>query len=727
MEIELPDGTVLDAPDGLNPAQVKALVQNYQIRNRPGPTKAAAATMDQQQAQMLRGQGAQGTVFERPPVLDPNANADSIREIKNAPLDQTLGALGNFADAAMLGGADETLAGLYALSGKDFTAELARLEQKRRDYNAVNSTQGGVATGAGIIASPANLVGGEFIASAPSAVGRSLRAGGIGGGAGGAGGFLSTEGGLPERATGGAIGAGLGGTVGLVGQPAMELLGLGLKKTGEAGLGVASTIQNQMTARANPQLQAEKLLARSLLDDGRQLGYGPAPIDAPLPGQGVVNLGGSNVSSLARQANLAPGPTRARAVEFFEEQASGASDRAADAMSGMSKKGYYGTVEALDAQKKATADPLYKEAYAGNKNVASPLIDKILATPAGRQALGDAATMMQNDMSLMGMPDSELTGLVNELVALGKMEAPNTGRGVASGLKLQSLDYVKRALDGQYESLARAGKKTEAGIILNLKKSLVSELDRIDQATTGGAYAKARGAWSGPSHALEQVEKGREFYKLRGKPADSIREFKAMSAEDRDLVRIGFVRDAIEDIGNVGDNGSVYLKLFGNQNKRAVMETMFPDFKSFKKFADQMQAEKEMLAVNRKVTGGSPTAPILAENAAYDSASNALGVVEALGSRNPLRILSVALDKARNLQRGVTPEVSEALGNLLFQMDPIEVQKILARVGAVGAPAPLSALKPGATQFLRRTPFAPLVGYGSGQAGAAIATPAAGR
>lgn len=43
MEIELQDGTVLDAPDGLSPDQVKTLVQNYSLKNPGVVTRAQAA------------------------------------------------------------------------------------------------------------------------------------------------------------------------------------------------------------------------------------------------------------------------------------------------------------------------------------------------------------------------------------------------------------------------------------------------------------------------------------------------------------------------------------------------------------------------------------------------------------------------------------------------------------------------------------------------------------
>lgn len=675
---------------------------------QPGPTKQAAG---------IEKPFGEGTVFERPNALMQGGDRDSIREIQNDPLTRTKEFAGTIADTMLLGGGDEALAGIHALTGADFNSELARLEQQRRDSESMNNPETDVAKGLGIALNPLNLFGGEFISAAPTVLGRAGRAAEIGGAMGGAGGFLSTEGSLHDREGGGLLGAGAGGALGLGAQPLMELLGLGLKKTGEAGLGAVNTIRNQANARSDPTGQAERLLARSFMDDSVPLGYGPAPVNAPLPGQGAINLGGENVASLGRQATVAMGPTRARAAEFFGEQASAAPDRAADALSGLSDKGYYGTVETLDKTRRATAKPLYDAAYARPAvEVWTPSIAELMKRPSMKGAFAKAQRIAAEE----GRNPKELGLDFNEagdpmfLIGADKNgQIPST----------QTMDYIKRGLDDVVEAYRdkTTGKlvlDTEGRAINNTRAELVGRLREGNPE-----YAAALDAWGGPSQAIDMMDVGRQMYSSRGKPAESIMRFQKLKPEQQELARIGFVRDAIEDLGTVGDSSSVYLKLFGNQNKRAIMETMFPDAQSFQKFADQMAAEKAMLATNRMVQSGSPTARIEADKAALSEGSNVIDWVSALKSGNPLSILGMTLDKAKNLQRGMTPEVSGELGNLLFQMDPIEIQRIMSRVGSVQTPAPVSALSPGATMFLRRTPLAPLLGYGSGAAGAAIATP----
>lgn len=193
-----------------------------QIGARPGPTNAAAAAQEQGQAQYLRSQNVPGA-FQAPQRIDPNATRDTLRENPSDFGTRVTGALGKYADAAMLGSADEALAGIYGLGamapggsspGQAFNQELARLEQARRDYEALNTPEGSIATGAGIVMNPLNLLGGEFVSAAKSGIGTVGRSAALGGGYGATAGALSTEGDLENRAIGAGYGAGFGATAG---------------------------------------------------------------------------------------------------------------------------------------------------------------------------------------------------------------------------------------------------------------------------------------------------------------------------------------------------------------------------------------------------------------------------------------------------------------------------------------------------------------------------------
>lgn len=641
---------------------------------------------------------------------------DAIREVPNSPLDQAHGALGNYVDAAMFGGADEALAGIESLFGGNFQAELSRLEQQRRDYNSVNKGQGQAATGAGLVLNPLNVVGGEMISAAPSVAGRTLRSAAMGGSIGGTAGALGTEGGIGDRAIGAGIGAAGGAILGGAAQPGLEALGFGARKGVEGGRAVYNTIKNQAEAKANPGSQADKIINRALLEDKVPLAELQRRVANAQPGQGLVNMGGENLVGAGRQATVAKGEGRTLAQDFFEAQSQDAPDRAADAVKGMSDRGYYGTVETLDATRKATAKPLYEAAYAKPAmEVWTPRVADLLKRPSMKGAFAKAQRIAAEE----GRNPKELGLDFNEAGDPIFLAGADKAGQIPS---TQTMDYIKRGLDDVVEQYRdkTSGKlvlDTEGRAINNTRAEFLGILKEGNPD-----YKAALDAYAGPSHALDMLEVGRDIYSSRGDPADTIRRFAGLSQQDQDLARIGFVRDAIADLGNVGDNGSVYLKLFGNKNKKAVAQVMFPDDAAFNKFAAQMQAEKKMLSANRTVQGGSPTSRIDADKAAMAGAENSIGLMDAMKSGSIVRMFASALQHGKNYQQGLTPEVATELAKRLFTSNPEVMQAITARLGSnpVPAPAPLAALGQG---WLRNTPAAPLLGLGMGQAGQAIATP----
>lgn len=208
-QAQLPDGTILEFPDDASPDVIQRVVKQH--LGIPSAQRGSDIGYEQ---------------FAGDTRATPQG--DTIRGIPNSPVDKILGTLGNYADNAMFGGADEALAGIYAAGamvpggrspGGAFNEELARLEQKRRDFNSVNSGLGQAADVAGMVGNPTNVMGGEFIASAPTLPAKIARSAGLGGTIGGASGVLSTEGDANQRLKGGVYGAGIGTLAGAAAGP----------------------------------------------------------------------------------------------------------------------------------------------------------------------------------------------------------------------------------------------------------------------------------------------------------------------------------------------------------------------------------------------------------------------------------------------------------------------------------------------------------------------------
>lgn len=262
---------------------------------------------------------------------------------------------------------------------------------------------------------------------------------------------------------------------------------------------------------------AEKLAqspSEQLLADQKNLGTHPQTQGAMealyAARSGSKNNPGQIENALLREAEkLAPGV--------------GSYDEAAESV--IKKSGQ--AAKAVTAKLSGKAGPLYDEAFAANQSVSSPLIDKILETPAGKSALGEAAANMQNEMARVAVPDAELRDIANTLSNIGKMKNPQDG--VASGLKLKTLDYIKRGFDTAIETAKSKSspgvKSPEVRRLENLRSAFVEELDNLDvtknipagrdakgvftpasEHPEGGAYARARKVYSGQPDQLQMRE-----------------------------------------------------------------------------------------------------------------------------------------------------------------------------------------------------------------------------
>lgn len=285
------------------------------------------------------------------------------------------------------------------------------------------------------------------------------------------------------------------------------------------------------------------------------------------------------------------------------------------------------------------AAPLYDEAFKANASVASPEIDKILETPAGKQALKNAAYTMQNFRSKMGLPDKEIAEHVKELVERGEMAQPKGG--VAAGLKLRSLDLVKRHLDEMANTASRAGDKLNASAYGDLARQLRGELDRLDVTgiagpnstkAAGGAYARARAIFQADSPAIDTLQKGavgklarmegddaismvRSVFDKGRNPADVRKMKMAFQAAGKDpewnAGIAGFLSDKLDEamvVNAQGERGNVAGKVFksvwGDERQKRVVEAALPQgrLQSIEKLMEVLNA------ASRSLPEGSPTA-----------------------------------------------------------------------------------------------------------------------
>ncbi len=261
---------------------------------------------------------------------------------------------------------------------------------------------------------------------------------------------------------------------------------------------------------------------------------------------------------------------------------------------------------------------MYKDAFAANQNMNTPKINQLLARPAGQAALRKAATTMQNDGSLVGVSDPDL---VEQAALTGQS---STGSGIASGLKMRTLHYVKQALFDMAESPSsynQFGKRNaEGSAYMGMYHDLLKEMKSNDvTATKGqpGLYEQANSAYSTPARVQTALEKGRSFGKLDPEEIQAFIENKNISNPEKVAFAAGVRRSLQDTLDNVRDGTNPVQQLW-KQSLRDRLKPLFPDSKTFKTFAETMQNEQTMARNDRLLATGSPTASNLNFNELFN-------------------------------------------------------------------------------------------------------------
>lgn len=614
-EARLANGTVLNFPDGTDPSVIQATVK-----------KVMAAPADVSAPMAGGGPTPQARVDNR-------SILDKVSDYSHGLQDFVAGGLtGDIADEAgalggsVGGGIGNMIKGRSPEFINEFKADLADRQQRRNQFKEGNPATAFAAELGGATVSPLTRAlmgkGVPANASMTARVGSSALGGARTGAVYGAGG---DEGDLVDRAGAAGKGALLGAALGGAAPAVVDATG-----------NTARFVLDQTVGRLpfkQPDLAARKL-AEALQRDGIDPNYYNAA-EAKLNqiGQDAALMDvGPNSRGLARAAYTTPGEGKTQIGDFLTARQEGTRDANNVLQGGQAGRvtkqldqiapDFYTTEAGLNGTNAAA--PLYDSAMAANQSVESPAINRILETPAGKAALKKAATTMQNDQTLVSRVDPEATAALKEAAMLGK--ADYVPGGVGTGLKLRTLDYVKRSL-GSMESMAkRAGDNDEARILGDLRRGLTKELDKADVTakagpnsfkTEGGDYARARKMASDKFANQDALETGSNFMKpsVAANPQELSQTLSEMSDAEVHHFRIGVVQALKDKIGDMVTRADVTKKLMDVPNLEGKIRTAFGDDATFKKYIDGLKGEKAMFESYSDITKGSRTTPLAAEMA----------------------------------------------------------------------------------------------------------------
>ncbi len=379
----------------------------------------------------------------------------------------------------------------------------------------------------------------------------------------------------------------------------------------------------------------------------------------------------------ARTANLGMGAAQyptggAKATEFFNEATGKAPENLKATLSKTisPSTNYSSDVDTLLETGRAKAAPLYSDAFKANQSIKSPVINKILQTPEGKASLGEAVKNMQNEMARVAKPDPELTQMAKELSDIGMMN-PQQG-GVANGLKLKTLDYVKKSMDDSIKKAIRAGDDGEVRRISDLKNSLVSEIDKADKS---GLYAKARATSGDYLSTKKAMEDGLEFL---GDDVENIsRRMSNMGAAEKQAYRAGVVKTIRNNIDGKYDGQNV-ATLFQKPATRQKLQSLLSS-KDYESLLSDAKATDNIFKLRNQIVGGSPTAgkQIAAQefdNAGHEFIADAAqhGLVRT-SIKNGINVIKKTFD-------GLSDKSAGEVADILYETDPKEKYQIVKKL-----------------------------------------------
>ncbi len=451
----LPDGFVVDdVPEGVSEAEVIALLkqQGYQ----PGP-KLEGVT-----PRRVARSGLQGLTFGFG--------------------DEAAGALGAAAATTIGGEPFSKFGDVYADIRDAERGEQTRFQEEEPGAALTSEIAGGLLTGG---AGATRAAGSNIARQVASKVPTALRPAGAGMGAGAVYGAGTGEGDLGEQAGSALTGAGLGAVGGVVAQI--------LAKGGAAAL---TKIRDKLLSV--PRRHADRILREHL----EELGYADAPevqaaIDKLGP-EGFLADIDTALGGLARDAHVAGGRGKGIIEDALTARDQGQSARmwtAAEEAAGATGNTYQ-TLKSLDKVQKATAKPMYNNAYRQPVEF-TEVLQEMLEDSWVKAAYRKGRELATHDRNRMVDTPPGVARKPKDLSTKRILD------GDADPLTTEEWDWIQRGLRARSDTAGRAGAKDTARVAGNLRRELNKEVD-----TANPAFGEARQTYAGFERTREAIDMG---------------------------------------------------------------------------------------------------------------------------------------------------------------------------------------------------------------------------
>jgi len=364
------------------------------------------------------------------------------------------------------------------------------------------------------------------------------------------------------------------------------------------------------------------------------------------PNASIAQAGGPSALGQLDVLASMPGQAKTLVERRIREQQMFRPERlvnAADEALGTQGKGFTATLEALDAVKKSTSAPLYKQL----ENV-SVKIDPDL------QSLIQASTSAHGKAELLTQLNRQLP------IDISKLKA-------GDDVPLKVLDVVKQSLYDMGESArGEFGKATNTSRAYDdLRVALTKKLEALSPADKNGSiYRQALDAYAGPSQLSNAVVKGRTAMKQDDIALSDL--MGNMSPSEIEAFRIGALQSLKDKVGTEAGQTSL-LKMWKEPSTSNRLKEIFGD--NYQRFAQDVAKEARLKPLEQ-VGRGSGTFSRMAgaEDLGVMPTTMAAGkAVANAATGNPLAAVGEATN-VKNRIGQVINQMPEATRNELAKM-----------------------------------------------------------
>lgn len=587
-------------------------------------------------AQAKSGEGLQARVTDETP-----SQVDARRDTLGGEIDAVARGI---SDTASLGLSNPLNAGINALlNGTSFADEWANEKATIAADERVNPWLRGGGQLVGALASGYGLArgGGTLLPNRP------LLGSALAETAGGAtyGGVTSND---PVK------GALLGGAIGLAGnQVGQRILGPGIDAILARSTGQADPVVRQLALNSGDTNYNQ---VSGLLEDARRLNVPMALADTD-----------PALRSLAGSATRIAPAGREFAEQTIAPRGRGQAERAIAAI----ERDFAPPVNMIDArngyrqQAQADSRPFYEQAFARPAPV-DPVVESLIATPAGREAMNRAVRIAQNE----GRDPNAMGFDLNDLGEVVTVQNPS----------FETLHTVKRGMDSMVE-----GERGLTGV-LNRDDPMVAAVDSLRSRFRNRLgeldenYGAGNAAYSAQMRNRDALNFGYDATRPSVSP-DAVAD--ALSRMPAEPMQQGYATGLTEQIERMRLSGNPYEAVYGSPAQMEKAAALFPE--GAENFARQAQLEQQLARTQYETLGGSPTAARQQADAQFGPGILGEAFIDMATGQAPLgtvgRIARAAADRYRMGIQG--PERGRQIAELLLAPDPelalTAIERILLR------------------------------------------------